>query len=85
MITTITGKNQVTVPAAIVSRANIHPGTRLDWELGDSKGTLLVRVLPDTATVASQLRGCGRKYKRRDGSAVQNLVRERGSEDWERG
>lgn len=35
MITTITGKNQVTVPASIVSQYNMRAGTRLDWEPGE--------------------------------------------------
>ena len=85
MITRITGKNQVTVPAAIASRANIHLGTRLDWEPGESSDTIIVRVLPDTATIASQLRGCGKAYKRGSGSAVRNLVRERERDDSVRG
>ena len=77
MITTITGKNQVTVPAVIVNRANIHVGTRLSWEQGESSDTIIVHVLPDTATIASQLRGRGKAYKRGKHSAVANLVRER--------
>jgi len=84
MITTITGKNQVTVPAAIVSHADIHPGTRLDWEPGETKETIIVHVLPDAATIASRLKGRGKAYKRRGGSAVRNLVREREREDRER-
>ncbi len=85
MITTITGENQVTVPAAIANRANIHPGTRLAWEQGESSDTIIVHVLPDTATVASQLKGCGKAYKRGGSSAVLNLVRERARDDSERG
>jgi AbrB family looped-hinge helix DNA binding protein len=81
MITTITGKNQVTVPAAIASRVNIHPGTRLDWEVGRDKETLIVRVLPDPGTLASRLRGSGRKYRRPGVSAVRNLIRERADDD----
>ena len=84
MITTITGKNQVTVPAGIVTKAHMHPGTRLDWELADDESTIRVRVLPDRATLASQLRGSGRKHKRRGASAVRNLVREREKEDREK-
>ncbi len=53
MITTITGKNQVTVPAAIASHANIHIGTRLDWEPGESSDTIIVRVLPDTRLIGT--------------------------------
>ena len=66
------------------NQANIHPGTRLDWELSDEEGTLIVRVLPDAATVASQLCGNGRDYKRKGSNAVENLVRERAAEDRER-
>ena len=84
MITTITGKNQVTVPAAIASHANMHAGTRLDWKPGKAANTIIVHVLPDTATIASQLRGCGKKHKRRGKSAVRNLVQEREREDRER-
>lgn len=83
MITTITGKNQVTVPAAIANQANIRPGMRLDWEISDEdEAKLIVRVLPDPATVASQLRGSGRRYRTSNKrSAVENLVRERSRED----
>lgn len=85
MITTITGKNQVTVPAELALRANIHRGTRLDWELAESGEALIAHVLPDTATVAAQLRGRGRKHRRQAGSAVENLVNERAREMGERG
>jgi bifunctional DNA-binding transcriptional regulator/antitoxin component of YhaV-PrlF toxin-antitoxin module len=85
MITTITGKNQVTVPAAIANRANIHLGTRLAWEQGENSDTIIVHVLPDKATIASQLRGCGKSFKRGGSSAVRNLVRERAHDDSERG
>lgn len=81
MITTVTGKNQVTVPVAIANHADIHPGTRLDWEPGETKDTIIVHVLPDAATIASRLRGRGKAYKRRGGSAVRNLARERERED----
>jgi bifunctional DNA-binding transcriptional regulator/antitoxin component of YhaV-PrlF toxin-antitoxin module len=85
MSTTVTGKNQVTVPASLASRANMRPGTRLDWELAESGDTLIVHVLPDTATGATRLRGSGRKHRRHGGSAVQNLVKERAQEDAGRG
>jgi bifunctional DNA-binding transcriptional regulator/antitoxin component of YhaV-PrlF toxin-antitoxin module len=81
MITTMTGKNQVTVPAAIVAEAGLGPGTRLDWEVAE-EGVLVVRVLPDRATLASRLRGSGRRDRRRArASAVDGLVRERARED----
>ena len=81
MITTITGKNQVTVPAALASRANIRAGTKLDWELGDTEDTLIVHVIPDPGTLAARLRGRGKRCKSREGSAVENLIAERTRED----
>ena len=84
MITTVTGKNQVTVPSAIAGVAKIARGTRLDWQLGDREDTLVVQVLPDRASVATELRGAGCRYCR-DGLTVHRLVRERAQDDEEAG
>ena len=77
MITRITGKNQVTVPAEIVGKAGLKQGTRLDWRTTDREGVLEVRVLPDQATLAAKLRGRGSTFKRQKGSTVDRLNRER--------
>lgn len=77
MITRITGKNQVTVPAEIVGKAGLKAGTRLDWRTTDREGVLEVHVLPDQATLASGLRGRGNSFRRHDGSPVDCLHRER--------
>lgn len=82
MITRITGKNQVTVPASIVAQAKLGPGTRLDWEVAE-EGVLIVHVLPDQATLASRLRGSGKKHRKQGGSAVANLIEERDRENRE--
>jgi AbrB family looped-hinge helix DNA binding protein len=34
MITTVTGKNQITIPAELAREFDIAPGTRLDWAKG---------------------------------------------------
>jgi AbrB family looped-hinge helix DNA binding protein len=81
MITTVTGKNQITVPAAIAKQVAIHPGTRLEWSLGQEENTLVVRVLPDSAAVASGLRGEGRRFRPGGVGAVDRLVHERAEED----
>jgi AbrB family looped-hinge helix DNA binding protein len=82
--TRITGKNQVTVPAEIVAKAGLKPGTRLDWRTTDREGVLEVRVLPDQATIAAGLLGRGSRFKKQEGSAVTRLIREREEEDAER-
>lgn len=76
MITRITGKNQVTVPASIVAEAGLRPGTRLDWEVAKD-GVLIVRVLPDRGTLASSLRGAGRPHLKAPSDVVESLVEER--------
>jgi hypothetical protein len=77
----MTGKNQVTVPAAVVQSAGLKPGTRLDWRVTRRAGVLEVHVLPDQAAVAQALRGAGNRSPRKSGSPVKRLVEERGRED----
>jgi len=84
MITTVTGKNQVTVPAKIAAAEDIEAGTRLDWRLTAKEHVLEVRILPDRATLARQLRGAGREQLEPGRSPVAELIRERESEDEER-
>ncbi|MCY4482075.1 MAG: hypothetical protein OXC12_04300 [Spirochaetaceae bacterium] len=81
MITTVTGKNQVTVPAAVAAAEAIEPGTRLQWSVTEQEHVLEVRVLPSVAAVAAGLRGRGLRHRRRPGSVVDALVREREQED----
>ena len=98
MITTITGKNQITVPSAIVEKAHLHPGTRLDWEIGvegqtlggrhivgcdGEKSTILRLPLNRMCRATAKVRGSGRKHKKRGASAVANLIVERGRDDRE--
>lgn len=81
MITTITGKNQVTVPAEIARKEGLRPGTRLEWRSTERAHVLEVRVLPDPALIAADLRGRGRANRRLSGSPIDRLVQERKSED----
>jgi AbrB family looped-hinge helix DNA binding protein len=36
MITTVTGKNQITIPAELARELDIAPGTKLDWTKGEA-------------------------------------------------
>ncbi|MBE3130094.1 MAG: AbrB/MazE/SpoVT family DNA-binding domain-containing protein [Acidobacteria bacterium] len=81
MITTITGKNQVTVPAEIARKEGLRPGTRLEWRSTEREHVLEVRVLPDPASIAASLRGRGNANRRLSGSPTDRLVQERENED----
>jgi AbrB family looped-hinge helix DNA binding protein len=83
MITRVTGKNQVTVPAEIAAKTGLRNGSRLEWKLTGKRNVLEVHVLPDRASLAQALRGRGRKALRRRGSPVDRLVAERSREESE--
>ena len=62
MITTVTQKNMVTIPAEVGRMFGIKPGFQLDWEPGIKPNEMVVKVLPSRDVLAVQLRGMGRKY-----------------------
>jgi bifunctional DNA-binding transcriptional regulator/antitoxin component of YhaV-PrlF toxin-antitoxin module len=79
MITTVTLKNMVTVPAAVGRKFGIKPGWKLDWQPIEGRDEILVRVIPDRGQLARRLLGAGRLHSpERDG--VSELVSERRAE-----
>ncbi len=79
MITTVTRKNMVTIPAEVGRRLGIKPGYRLDWQLIEGKDEILVRVIPDRGELARRLLGAGKSLSpERD--AVAELIAERAAE-----
>jgi len=82
MTTTITGRHQITIPAALVAELALKPGTRIEWLPGDAPDEFRCRVLPDIATVARTLRGAGKKYwKAGTPHPLKALLEERVAED----
>ena len=59
MITTVTQKNMVSIPAEIWKKLGIRPGYKLDWHALEGKDEILVKVLPDRAELAKRLKGLG--------------------------
>lgn len=80
MITTVTGKNQVTIPAKLVEALDIHPGTKLDWSI-NSDGLILVRPLPGRGELARRAMGMGRGWLPAASDPIDDLIREREQED----
>lgn len=76
MITTVTGKNQITIPAKLARQLDIQPGTQLDWSI-DQEGTLRVRVLPQRGVLARRAAGMGRQWLRDSDDPVADLIQER--------
>ena len=79
LITTVTQKNMITIPAEVARRFGIRPGYRLDWQPLADREEILVRVIPDRQELARRLLGAGRRYSP-DRDAVAELVAERAAE-----
>jgi AbrB family looped-hinge helix DNA binding protein len=81
MITTVTTKNMISIPAEIGRRMGIKPGFRLDWEVAEDRPeTLTARVIPDRGALAARLFGKGKGLAAgRD--VIAELIREREKED----
>jgi len=82
MITTVTGKNQITIPAELARELGISPGTRLDWSKR-GPDTVIVRIVPKRSELARRLAGRGRKYLRAGVDPIQDLIDDRVREDQE--
>jgi bifunctional DNA-binding transcriptional regulator/antitoxin component of YhaV-PrlF toxin-antitoxin module len=82
MITTVTGKNQITIPAELAR--DITPGTRLDWAKG-TEGVLIVKIIPNRGELARRLAGRGKRYLRQGSNPIRDLVKDRAREDLEEG
>ncbi len=79
MITTVTQKNMVTIPAEVARLYGIKPGYKLDWQPTENSEEIVVRVIPDRAELARRLVGQGRRFSpERD--AVADLIAERSAE-----
>lgn len=82
MITTVTGKNQVTIPAKLARHLGIQPGQRLDWSIGED-GVLTARLLPSRSELARQAAGMGRQWLEEGVNPIADLIEERVNADKE--
>ena len=80
MITTVTTKNMVSIPAEVWRKLGIKPGTKLDWTAVEGSNEIHVRVLPSRGELAEQLLGSWRKWMP-EVDAVAELIKERELDD----
>jgi len=59
MITTVTQKNTVTIPAEVARKLGIKPGYKLDWQPVEGKDEIVVKVIPNRGELARRLCGMG--------------------------
>lgn len=83
MITTVTGRNQVTIPAEVVKRAGLRTGSRLDWSFDEKRRELHVKIQVSRGELARRIMGAGRKYLKPGEDPVADLIGEREQDDAE--
>jgi bifunctional DNA-binding transcriptional regulator/antitoxin component of YhaV-PrlF toxin-antitoxin module len=79
MISTVSTKNMVSIPAEIGRAFGIKPGFKLDWQPVPGRDEILVRVIPDRSALAQRLLGAGQSVSPSVDS-VAALIRERQDE-----
>ena len=75
MTTTLTGKNQVTVPAEIARKMGLEPGSKLDWTVGEKPCTTIIEVRPSIRQMLAEAQAIGRRLKNRN--LIEELIAER--------
>ena len=78
MTTTLTGKNQVTVPVEITRELGLEAGARFDWSRGETPGTIVIHVQPSIRQMLDRAQELGRKMKNRN--LIEELIAERAEE-----
>jgi AbrB family looped-hinge helix DNA binding protein len=84
MITTVTGKNQITIPAKLAVQLDIQPGTRVEWSISED-GLLVARPLPRRGELARRIAGMGRSWLPEKADPIADLIRERAKDDEDEG
>jgi AbrB family looped-hinge helix DNA binding protein len=81
MITTVTGKNQITIPAAIANRIGLKSGSRIDWQLSSKSDEIRCIVLPEPSVIAANLRGAGKRFLKPGQNPSAALLAERTTDE----
>ena len=81
MTTTLTGKNQITVPAEIAHKMGLKTGAQFDWALGDQPDKIIITVKPTRKQLLERVRAIGRKHKKSGQDPISDLIREREEDD----
>lgn len=85
MTTTLTGKNQITVPAQITRKLGLTPGARFDWAVSHQPNKIIITIKPTRKQLLGEVRAIGRKFKQPGHDPIGDLIRERVQDDLDEG
>lgn len=78
--TVVTGKNQLTIPAALARELDIAPGTEVEWRVEDGR-YLVIEPVMSKAELLEHIRHAWKDIFPPDSDPVGDLIRERELED----
>jgi len=81
MTTTLTGKNQITVPAEIARKLGLTPGSKLNWTVGNKPNKIIITIKPSRKQLLEEVRAIGRKVKRSGVDEVAEFLKWRDEDD----
>lgn len=84
MISTITDKNQITLPAELAAAIGLQPGGRIEWKVG-GEGILIGQVLPSRGELARAAEGMGKAWLKEGEDPIAELIAERAKDDYDEG
>ena len=84
MITTVTGRNQVTIPAELARRCGIEPGVRIEWMQSEEPNRITLTIRQGRRQIMQSLRRIGRRTRKDGRDSAEELARQREREDLER-
>jgi len=85
MITKVTGRNQVTIPAALARELKITAGTRIEWRRTKGADRLCLRVKPAPEVVLRSVQDMVGAYRINPAKALAELGKMRDNDDPEYG
>ena len=80
MITTVTGKNQITIPSRLARKLGIQRGQRIDWSIS-GEDVLTARLLPSRGELARQAAGMGAEWLEEGVDPIADLITDRAEAD----
>ena len=81
MTTTLTGKNQITVPAQITQKLGLTAGAQFDWAVTNQPNKIVITIKPTRKQLLERIRKLGRKAKRPGVDEVAEFVQWRVADD----
>ena len=84
ILATVTGKNQITIPAAVVRALELEPGMKVEFKLTGERSVIMQPVL-SRAELVRQLEGKWQHLLPPGSDPIGDLIREREQEDEEEG